>query len=162
MHKSLINKSIHMILIILAVAIFDQLSKIYIIQNIALWNFIKATPFLNFVHTTNYGISFGMLSEENIPSLFFILIAILFCIALMIWGLRSHEKYLDVCCALIIGGAIGNIIDRITHGSVIDFIDLHLMGWHFPAFNIADSSICIGAMLILLLPLLIRENKKHI
>jgi len=148
------NKILLMFIIILIIIAADQLSKSYIVQNIALWNFQRINLFLNLIHTTNYGISFGMFSEEGIPSIFFIAIALLFCLALFIWALKSSEKHIEKFCAMIIGGAIGNVTDRIMHGSVIDFIDLHFMGHHFPAFNIADSCICIGAILLMIAPFL--------
>jgi len=148
------NKILLMLIIILIIIAADQLSKWYIVQNIALWNFQRVSPFLNLIHTTNYGISFGMFSEEGIPSIFFIAAALLFCLALFIWAFKSSEKHIEKFCALIIGGAIGNVTDRIIHGSVIDFIDLHFMSLHFPAFNIADSCICIGAALVMIAPFL--------
>jgi signal peptidase II len=143
-----------MLMLILTIIVADQWSKSYIVQHIALWNFIKVNPFFNLIHTTNHGISFGMFSEEGIPSIFFIAIALIFCLALFIWAFKSPEKHIEKFCAMIIGGAIGNVIDRVVHGSVIDFIDLHFMGHHFPAFNVADSCICIGAALLMIAPFL--------
>lgn len=153
------NKIFLMLMLILTIIVADQWSKSYIVQHIALWNFIKVNPFFNLIHTTNHGISFGMFSEEGIPSIFFIAIALIFCLALFIWAFRSSEQHIEKFCAMIIGGAIGNVIDRVVHGSVIDFIDLHFMGHHFPAFNVADSFICIGAFMMILLPLFYKKQQ---
>ena len=83
-------------------------------------------------------------------SIALIVFAILISIALAIWMWRVHETLLAVALALVIGGAVGNVIDRIRFGAVVDFLDFHVGGWHWPAFNIADSAITIGVILLIL------------
>ena len=99
----------------------------------------------------NRGASFGIFSDApGWASVALIVFAILISIALAIWMWRVNETLLAVALALVIGGAVGNVIDRIRFGAVVDFLDFHVAGWHWPAFNIADSAITIGVILLIL------------
>jgi signal peptidase II len=106
-------------------------------------------PFLNFVLNWNYGISFGMLNdvEQNQMLLSFLASGII--LSLLVWYAKAKDASLTLPFGLIIGGAIGNVIDRKLYGAVLDFIDLHALGYHYPTFNIADSVIVIGAVILL-------------
>ncbi|MBM09918.1 MAG: signal peptidase II [Magnetovibrio sp.] len=130
----------------------DQLSK-WLILNVIMKPpfFIELTPVLNLVLGYNRGVSFGMLrSDSEIGRWLLSALAILIICALTIWLLRVDKIRLSIALGLIIGGAIGNVTDRIMIGAVVDFIDLHLGGFHWPAFNVADMAITIGAAILIL------------
>lgn len=111
---------------------------------------ILVTPFFNLVMVWNRGVSFGMLNSvgELAPWLLsgFSLGVV---IGLLFWLRRSEHPLMAIGLGLVIGGAIGNVIDRLRYGAVVDFLDFHLAGYHWPAFNMADAGICVGAGLIL-------------
>ena len=102
-------------------------------------------PFYNIVMVWNYGVSFGMFNNNSQENAFILVgIAAVIAFILIIWMLRASNKYVAVGLGLAIGGAFGNIIDRIRFGAVADFIDIHAFGYHWPAFNVADSAIVVG------------------
>ncbi|MBL28346.1 MAG: signal peptidase II [Rhodospirillaceae bacterium] len=106
---------------------------------------VTLTGFLNLVLVWNRGVSFGMLGgESTVPAWGLGLVAIAIVVALLVWMVRSRSRGLGVALGLIVGGAIGNVVDRLIHGAVVDFIDFHYGDWHWPAFNIADSGITVG------------------
>ena len=107
-------------------------------------------PFLDFVVVRNRGMSFGVLSGAGIPPYAFVVLGVAVAALLIVWLIRATDRTTAVALGLVIGGALGNIADRIRHGSVTDFIDLHAGGWHWPAFNLADAAICSGAALLIL------------
>jgi signal peptidase II len=138
------------LLIALLVVIADQASKVLVLASFADGEVLRLTPFFNLVLVWNRGVSFGMLGDggTNIPWLLSGL-ALAVVIALIFW-LRAVEHHLIALgLGLVIGGALGNVIDRIRFGAVVDFLDFHAFGYHWPAFNIADSAICVGAVVLL-------------
>ncbi len=121
---------------------------------------IAVLPFFNLVLVWNRGVSFGMFSDGNDLTPYVLIALSLFITAGLLWWLtRIDDKPLFLAICAVIGGAIGNIIDRIIHGAVIDFLDFHAFGWHYPAFNIADSAIVLGIAFILF-DSIIREPKR--
>lgn len=144
-----------LILVATATLVFiaDLLTKYYILDTFGTkLNFITVTKFLNIVYVNNYGISFGLLSNpENSKWMFIILSATLICV-LLAWYIRSSSKLILLSLAMIIGGALGNLYDRLLFGSVLDFIDFHYATLHYPAFNVADSFIVIGVILLIATP----------
>ena len=144
-------------LISIIVVALDQITKYLALTYINPYDSFKILPFLHLVLVTNKGAAFGMF--KHIGSSFFIaasVIAIIFVIYLLIRGKEDH-----LGLSLILGGAIGNIIDRILYGSVVDFIDLSIGKYHWPAFNIADSALSVGVTIILLNNLLKLIITKH-
>ncbi len=137
------------LIIIPLVGALDQLSKQAIINNLTAP--VAVTSFFDLLLTHNRGISFGLFPADSIPGK---VVLLLFACALVLWLLvclwRSPSKLESICYGLIIGGAVGNIIDRIYYGAVIDFLHFHFHNHSFPVFNIADSAITIGVSLILL------------
>lgn len=128
----------------------DVLSKALIVRFLAIGHGYYILPFFNIVHVRNYGVSFGLLQQHQ-DSGRFILIALTLLIAIWVIGMWIKtrvqlEKHAFLC---IIAGAVGNIIDRLYFGSVVDFVDLHAFGYHWPAFNVADSAIVCGVILLL-------------
>ena len=106
---------------------------------------IAVTGFLNLVLVWNRGVSFGMLGgDSTVPAWALGLVAMAIVLALLVWMYRAQSRRLGTALGLIVGGALGNVVDRLVHGAVVDFIDFHYGDWHWPAFNIADSGISVG------------------
>ncbi len=131
----------------------DQLSKYMAVKIIALGEIIPVFPGLNFTQVHNYGSAFGFLNKgEGWNQLFLITVAVAATIGFTIWLYRiPKEKTLEgLGIALLLSGAIGNLVDRLYYGYVIDFLDFYVSTWHWYAFNLADSFICVGAFLVML------------
>jgi signal peptidase II len=132
--------------------VLDQVTKWF--ARDALWDperRVEVTGFFNLVPVENRGISFGLLESESGFGPWLIAgLAVVVAGALLIWLARTKRRLLALALGLIVGGAIGNVIDRARLGWVIDFIDLHAGGYHWPAFNLADSGITIGVGLLLI------------
>ena len=136
----------------LAVLALDQISKAWLIELMAANGGVsEITPFFNLVMAWNRGISFGMLNRE-MPWQNFVLAALAFAVVvvLLVWLWRTRQPWPATGIGLVAGGALGNAIDRIRFGAVADFFDFHLFGYHWPAFNVADSAIVVGVGLLLL------------
>ncbi len=127
--------------------VLDQISKQWILANYRLGDSTPVFDFFNVVRVHNSGAAFSFLADSGgWQRWFFTGIGV--CAALFIvWLLRAHagQRLFAFALANILGGAVGNVVDRLQHGYVVDFLDFHLGGWHFPAFNIADSAITVGA-----------------
>lgn len=133
------------------VVLLDQLSKITFSQLIAYGQSQQITSFFNLVMVYNKGAAFSFLADQQGWQRYLFAGISVAASLLIIWMLKRHASQRLFCwaLALILGGAIGNLIDRIAYGHVIDFLDVHVYGWHWPAFNIADSAITIGAVLFI-------------
>jgi len=140
------------LLLAVVIVLADQATKAWALNT---WFYpprmIEVTPFFNLVAVWNSGVSFGLFAgqSEIVP---YILagFAVLVTIALTVWMFRAEGRLLAIALSLVIGGAVGNVIDRLRFHAVVDFIDLHAAGIHWPAFNLADSAITIGVGLLLL------------
>jgi len=135
-----------------AVLLFDQVTK-WIILDLVMDppRMIEVTGFFNLVMVWNRGVSFGMLSNDSPLGPWLLSgAAVAISIGLTIWMYKATHWLLAVSLGLVIGGAIGNVIDRMRFGAVADFLDFHVAGYHWPAFNVADSAIVIGVILIML------------
>ncbi len=146
------------------VLILDQASKWLVISNMRLYESIQLLPGFNLTYVHNTGAAFSFLSDAGgWQRWLFALIALAISAVLTVWLLRlkSHETLLAISISLILGGAIGNLVDRIAYGYVIDFLDVYYQQWHWPAFNIADSAICIGVALMLLENMGVGQPKGH-
>jgi signal peptidase II len=141
------------LLIAFLATLIDQISKWWFMEVLLKppTNFIHVMPSLNFVKAWNKGISFSMFSSDSEVGRW-LLVAMSFAITvwLIVWLRKETEKHIQIALGLIIGGAIGNVIDRIRLGAVADFIDVYVGTYHWPAFNGADSFIFIGAAIILI------------
>ena len=144
------------------VVILDQLSKAAVLAYFAgrtLGERETVTSFFNLALTFNRGISFGLFNGgAGLNVLVFSLAAAAIVAALVYWLSRVTSPFLAVAIGLIIGGAVGNVIDRVRLGAVVDFLDFHIGSLHWPAFNLADSAICIGVAAMLLDGLLLRRE----
>ena len=141
--------------IALVVFVFDQAMKWLVIAPLNLRGqpeqTITITSFFNLHWVENRGVSLGLFSagsETGRWALVALTAAIAIFVAVWMWRERSRDD--SVALALILGGALGNVIDRLRFGYVVDFLDLHAFGWHWPAFNVADSAITVGAALVIL------------
>lgn len=137
-----------------AAAALDQASKAMVLAffgepGCALHR-VAVSSFLDLVLTCNPGVSFGLFNRTGINSLIFSLAAALIILVLVFWLSRVRASFLAVAIGLVIGGAIGNVVDRLRFGAVIDFLYFHAGSWYWPAFNLADSAICLGVAAILL------------
>lgn len=139
-------------LIAILVIVADQASKWAAVKYL-IRHPVEVAPFLNLWLVLNKGAAFGFLSgASGWQNLLFVIIAIVvsFVIIAMVRRLGAHDVQVLTGLMLVLGGAIGNLVDRVRQGYVVDFIDLHYQDWHWPAFNVADSAITIGAVLLVL------------
>ena len=130
----------------------DQLSKWAILDVVRLPEVgrIVLLPFFNLTMVWNHGVSFGMFASTDPLNAYALSVMALIIVGWMVgWMWRTTDKWLVVAQSLIIGGALGNVIDRLRFGAVVDFLDFHVMGYHWPAFNVADAAIFVGVMLLL-------------
>jgi len=133
--------------------LLDQVSKLVIVNSMQLYQSIPITSFFKLTYVRNTGAAFSFLSDAGgWQRWFFAGLAILISMVIAVWltRLKKQETLLAVALSLILGGAIGNLIDRLAYGYVIDFLDVYYQTWHWPAFNVADSAITLGVMLMLL------------
>lgn len=136
----------------LLILIADQFTKTLILGYYQLGDATYVTGFFNIVRAHNTGAAFSFLAQaggwQRWVFTAFGVGATLF----ILWQLRAHPGQRLFCFALasILGGAVGNVVDRLLHGYVVDFLDVHAAGWHFPAFNLADSAITVGAACLIL------------
>lgn len=137
----------------LAVAVMvvaaDQLIKAWVVGFFAIRSssVLVVSPVFNLVMAWNKGISFGLFNSGG-GTLVFVALAVAIVAALLWWLSRTRERGLQIAIGLVIGGAVGNIIDRLVRGAVIDFLDFHLGRLHWFAFNLADTAICLGVFFI--------------
>jgi signal peptidase II len=141
-------------LLIIVLLITDQVTKALIARNIVLNSSRQVIPgFFQLVHIRNRGAIFGFLSQSNNRYVFlFLTLASLAALTLVVYYFfktSPEEKWLKISLSLIIAGALGNFIGLVFSGYVIDFIDVSIKGWHWPSFNVADSCISIGAVLLI-------------
>jgi signal peptidase II len=130
----------------------DQFTKILILGYYQLGDSTYVTSFFNVVRVHNTGAAFSFLAGASGWQRWFFTVIGLVAATVIIWMLKSHpgQKLFSFAMACILGGAIGNVIDRLAYGYVVDFLDFHWRGMHFPAFNVADSAISIGAVCLIL------------
>lgn len=143
-------KNVYWLWISALVIFADQVTKQLVIKHLAWFEVQPLLPHLNLVHMRNTGAAFSMLS--SLPPWVFALIGVAVSSAIVIWLRRNPrgQSILAAALALVLGGALGNVIDRVRLGYVTDFIDFYWGTWHFAAFNVADAAISIGAGLLIL------------
>lgn len=136
----------------LMLLIADQFTKVLILGYYQLGDATYVTSFFNIVRVHNSGAAFSFLASASGWQRWFFTAVGVAAALFIVHMLRSHpgQKLFSFAMACILGGAIGNVVDRLLHGYVIDFVDMHYAGWHFPAFNIADSAISVGAVCLIL------------
>lgn len=132
------------------VIVLDQISKPLMRGWLAASD-IYVTPFFNLVSAWNQGVGFSLMTMRGASGPYVLSgLALLISIGLFVWMLRSHRVLPVIGLGLAIGGALGNVIDRLRHGAVFDFLQFHAAGYYFPAFNVADSALTIGVALLVI------------
>ncbi len=134
-----------------AVVILDQLTKRWVVARLRLYESIDVLPFFRLTHVRNPGAAFSFLADAGGWQRWFFLglaVAASGAILVWLWRLKANEGLQAAGLALILGGALGNFIDRARFGYVIDFLDLYYQRWHWPAFNLADAAITLGVALL--------------
>lgn len=149
------RKNQYLLLPALGIIVLDQITKILVIRALPLHDYIPViNNFFNLVHVRNRGMAFGLMNRSGSVFTFYaLLFATIVAIALLlIWftKLKQDDHRLTIGFSLIIGGALGNLIDRVRLGEVIDFLDVYIGPFHWPAFNVADSAITIGTFWVAL------------
>jgi len=154
------------VLLIFCLGIFllDQWTKSMVVQKLPLYQRVEVIQgFFNVTHVRNTGGAFGIFGGEKggVGSVLFVIVSLLAigAIIFLFIKIREDEKILALSFSLVLSGAIGNLIDRLRIGEVVDFLDFHVAAYHWPAFNVADSAICIGIGLMAL-ELLKRDHKR--
>lgn len=144
------------------IVILDQVSKHWISATLSYGEPVVFTPFFNFTLLHNPGAAFSFLSEAGgWQRWFFTAVAIVISVVLVVWIARiAHRRYEALALALILGGALGNVYDRVLFGYVVDFIVVHYEDYYWPAFNIADAAITLGAG-VLIFDMLFSKDKRH-
>ena len=134
------------------VVVLDQATKFLVTRFLDLYERVEVLPILDFTYVRNTGAAFSMLAGASGWQRWFFVGLGTVASGFIIWMLKKHPTQTLFCFAvsMIMGGAIGNVIDRLLHGHVVDFIQLHYGGWYFPAFNLADSAITLGAICLVL------------
>lgn len=134
------------------VVLLDQLTKILISQSFSYGESYPVTSFFNLVLVYNKGAAFSFLASQGGWQRYFFTAVSIIASIVIVYLLKKHgdKTLFSWALALILGGAVGNLIDRLLYGHVIDFLDFHAAGWHWPAFNIADCAIFIGAALFII------------
>ena len=144
------------------VIVLDQLTKLWVVSALRLGQSVELTSFFNLVFVYNPGAAFSFLSDAGGWQRWFFVVLALAVSGWLTLLIRQHavERLLPLAAALILGGALGNVIDRIRFGAVVDFVDVHAAGWHWPAFNVADSAISLGVALLIWQQLFHAEKEK--
>lgn len=136
------------------VVVLDQITKVIADRSLELYEQIVITPFFNITLAYNRGAAFSFLNDAGgWQRWFFTIVSAVVSTVLVVWLYRmsQRERWLSLSIALILGGAVGNLIDRIIYGHVVDFIQVHYAGSYFPSFNIADAAISCGTVVLLVL-----------
>jgi len=147
----------------MAIALADQFTKWLLARSLAAGEVVHVTGFFNLVHVFNKGAAFSFLANAGGWQRVFFIGVTIAAVSLIVYLLRRHggDRLFCLGLALILGGALGNLWDRVMLGHVVDFLDFHAAGWHWPAFNVADSAITVGAALLILETLLAGRRERH-
>ncbi len=154
-------KFVRYLLLALAVVVTDQASKWAVTQSLAYGSSVALAPFFNLVYVRNTGAAFSFLADQGgMQIALFGAIAVIVSLAIIVilWKNCGARALFCTALALMLGGAVGNLIDRFVDGSVVDFLDFYWSAYHWPAFNVADIAVCCGAAGVILESFLHKEN----
>ena len=156
-NKKLFFLGVFIAIIAMFLDLFSKRLTFAILENQAPLDHIQVFSFFNLVRVWNHGVSFGMFNHLEAGQIIFSVIVAIITVIVLVWLYRSQKLYLSWALGLIIGGALGNLADRIQNGAVADFLDFHLASYHWPAFNLADSFVFIGVALLLIEDLILKK-----
>jgi len=157
------NSGLRWLWLTLVFLVLDQVSKFWVSDSFSLYESINVLPIFSITYVHNLGAAFSFLADQGgWQRWFFTAVAAIACIVFIVWLAKTpkSQTLLSIAVALMLSGAMGNLIDRVLFGYVIDFLDFHWSGNHFPAFNVADSMIFIGAALMILESITTKPNDK--
>lgn len=158
-----IRRNLNWLWLSLAVIVADYLSKVWFSTHMQLGESRQLLPFFSWTLAHNYGAAFSLLHDAGgWQRWFFGIIAIVVSVGIVWWlaRLKDNERFLACALALVLGGALGNLYDRMVLGYVVDFIHVHYGDWHFPAFNIADCGITVGAVMLVIDSLFFEKKRQ--
>ena len=161
--SSLHLKNLTWLLLSIIIIVIDQVTKLYFNQHLQLGESISLLPVLHWTLAYNYGAAFSFLHDAGgWQRWFFAGIAVVVSLGLTIWliKLEKNAKFLAFAIALLLGGAMGNLYDRMAYGYVIDFIHVFYQTWHFPIFNFADCAITVGAIMLMIDSLFFEQKRQ--
>tara|TARA_R110000868_G_scaffold410505_3_gene698769 strand:+ start:66 stop:545 length:480 start_codon:yes stop_codon:yes gene_type:complete len=151
MSKATKHSNLHWLWLSLAIVILDQFTKWWVSRELILGELKQSTPFFDFVLAHNYGAAFSFLDiPGGLQRWLFAGISLVVSIVLIIWLRKTASRIQSFCLALVIGGAVGNLLGRAFSGYVVDFLSFHIGEHYWPAFNVADAAVCVGAVLLAL------------
>ena len=154
----------HWLWLSLLVIVLDQVTKWFVSAYLSVYDTIYVLPVFNIALLHNSGAAFSMLANQSgWQRWFFVVLALAISGAIVVWLIRmpaAASRWITAGLALVAGGALGNVWDRLVHGYVIDFLQFHYHGWYFPAFNAADSCITLGAALLILDSVVLQRSVK--
>ena len=134
----------------LTLVILDQVTKALVINFFNLYDSVALLPMINLTFVVNYGFAFGLLNNPSLNQILVSLVILAIIIYFLYLLIKTQDKIFQLTLTLILAGALGNFIDRIFRGFVIDFIDIYIGKYHWPAFNIADSCITVGFVVLMI------------
>ena len=141
------NKSnLNLLIFSIILLIIDQVSKAMIVSQFDLYESMSVAPFFNLTFVVNYGFAFGFLNSPSLNQIIVSIVILSIIIYFLYLLIKTQDHFFKICLVLILSGAVGNFLDRIFRGYVVDFIDIYVFNYHWPAFNIADSAIFIGVV----------------
>ena len=139
-----------LIFLFLTLVILDQFTKALVINFFNLYDSVALLPMINLTFVVNYGFAFGLLNNPSLNQILVSLVILAIIIYFLYLLIKTQDKIFQLTLTLILAGALGNFIDRIFRGFVIDFIDIYIGKYHWPAFNIADSCITVGFVVLMI------------
>ncbi len=150
------------LILALAIILLDALSKNIIINLLTpLGGVWELNPYFNLVLTHNYGVSFGMFNtSQTLPLIMICITLIIITFVVYLWW-RTAKNWEIWGYAAVMGGGLGNVLDRVRFGYVVDFLDFHYKNWHYPAFNIADSAIVLGVIALIFTQMILAKGEKQ-
>ena len=144
------NKSnLNLLIFSIILLIIDQVSKAMIVSQFDLYESMSVAPFFNLTFVVNYGFAFGFLNSPSINQIIVSVVILSIIIYFLYLLIKTQDRVFKICLVLILTGAVGNFLDRIFRGYVVDFIDIYVFNYHWPAFNFADSCISVGFVILI-------------
>ena len=152
MFGTLFNNKFNLTLffLFLTLVILDQVTKALVINYFNLYDSVVLLPIVNLTFVVNYGFAFGLLNNPSLNQILVSLVILAIIVYFLYLLIKTQDKIFQLTLTLILAGALGNFIDRIFRGFVIDFIDIYIGKYHWPAFNIADSCITVGFVVLMI------------